>query len=667
MNENTLYSEESCDSITLNTFTQIQPFGVMLVFDKSNLRLLQYSANVEDFLSTPLDVLLKHSISSFLKVSEQAISTWVQQTQKRYISAKWYSPTKIIDIWIYTHLIDDRLILEIELNEEEMPDYQIFELMQKFSDMSFVSFSDDFEIMAADICKEIQKLTDYDRVSLYHFEEGNNGVVLGEAIKNGMESFLGLRFPSFDVPHYVRLMYTKQILRYIPTIDYTPVDLLFAKNAPHHFVDLSHCLLRAVAPVHLQYIRNMGGRAAFSVAIIYSNKLWGLISCQHKTSRYLSPLHRTVLNLFSNTLARRFATLEQNKILQKEAMISQLQNQITNQIVKHSIFASTIKSISNDLLLMLSANGAILYWLDQLVKIGDTPTETQIKTLLDWLYNNYRGQTLATHSLPSLFPESTAYKDIACGILAVPITPEGKNYLIAFRKEIIQTIAWAGDPCKKPKIENLDYSPRASFKKWIQTVQNQSLAWDKMELNAIEHIRSMIANKQLQFLLQEQATHDTLTNLLNRRSLLETLSTELDRAQRNHNPLAIALIDIDYFKQINDDFGHAAGDEILMQFAKFLQKHLRSYDYVFRYGGDEFLLIFPNISPATALDKAEILRKEVNKLVITLEQTVFPAIEISIGLVNFPQHSEDAQGMILLADEALYRAKSQGRNQVVVA
>jgi len=656
-----------CDKISLDIFSEIQPHGVMLILDKYDLSISYYSANIDDLLHTSPRELLSHSLAHFLKIPEDDIFARIEQNQKKYKSAQWHTQNKIIKIWTYTHQIDDYFVVEIELNQGNESNDEMFELIQKFSDMSFLSRSDDVEALSHHICKEIQNLTDYDRVIIYRFEKKNNGIVLGEAIKNKMESFLGLRFPASDVPNYVRQMYLQQALRYIPTIQYNSVNLIPVKPLIQKKIDLSYSLLRSVAPVHLQYIHNMGGAAALSVAIVYNEKLWGLISCQHKIPKYLSPLHRIVLTIFSSTLARRLAALEYNQTLIKRGKIIPQKNIIADYIIKHNSIEESFKDSSADLLKMLSAQGVALLWQNNLMKIGKTPDDDQINHLINWLYTTYRGKTFATHSLFKFFPESNEYKKMVCGILAVPITPEDKNYFLIFREEFIQTLIWAGNPCKVLTGDSANYSPRHSFEKWVETLRDQALPWDTMEIKAAEYIRSVIANRQLQHLLQEQATHDTLTTLLNRRSLLSSLAVELVRAERNASSLSIILLDIDHFKVFNDKYGHPAGDEILIGFAKFLKTHIRTYDYAYRFGGEEFLLILPNLSQVDALKKAELIRQEVNNLKVFYQKKALPRIYVSLGVANYPTHRKDGKTLIALADEALYQAKLLGRNQVVVA
>ncbi len=159
-----------------------------------------------------------------------------------------------------------------------------------------------------------------------------------------------------------------------------------------------------------------------------------------------------------------------------------------------------------------------------------------------------------------------------------------------------------------------------------------------------------------------RATHDSLTGLMNRSAILEILEKELSRAWRTQTPLSVVMADIDHFKQINDVYGHAAGDQVLKEAARRISSSIRQYDHCGRYGGEEFLVVAPGCGRSSAREIAERLRRNLCKSDIAVEDKAV-RVTLSLGLAEY-RLGQDVDSLIKEADAALYRAKQQGRNRV---
>jgi diguanylate cyclase (GGDEF)-like protein len=165
--------------------------------------------------------------------------------------------------------------------------------------------------------------------------------------------------------------------------------------------------------------------------------------------------------------------------------------------------------------------------------------------------------------------------------------------------------------------------------------------------------------------LREQATRDPLTWVWNRYAILEILGRELDRASRERIPVSILMADLDHFKQVNDRYGHLAGDAVLRDSARRMQSAVRTYDSIGRIGGEEFLLVLPGIGLAAATQLGERLRSAVAELVMkTATDTIRVTVSMGAATVQ-PGGSVPPETLIEAADQALYRAKLSGRNRVV--
>lgn len=181
-----------------------------------------------------------------------------------------------------------------------------------------------------------------------------------------------------------------------------------------------------------------------------------------------------------------------------------------------------------------------------------------------------------------------------------------------------------------------------------------------------EQIAIGISNIKLRETLRNQSFRDALTGLYNRRYLEETLEREMSRCTRKSTNLALFMIDVDHFKQFNDKFGHEAGDIVLQALAKVLRDFGRKEDIPCRYGGEEFIIILPEIELATALKRARSLHESVSQIYLRYGGNALTQITISIGLAMYPLHAENMRDLITAADMALYQAKNSGRNKTTI-
>ena len=169
----------------------------------------------------------------------------------------------------------------------------------------------------------------------------------------------------------------------------------------------------------------------------------------------------------------------------------------------------------------------------------------------------------------------------------------------------------------------------------------------------------------LQAQLNDQANRDPLTGLYNRRYLDTTLTRELARCERDGQALSLMLIDLDHFKQVNDNYGHQAGDTVLIKLATLLQEQARAADVACRFGGEELLVLLPNMPADVALDRAEQWRAAFADTTELIDARQL-RVTLSIGVASYPAHGHLPEELIECADRALYRAKAQGRNRVVL-
>ncbi|WP_319405485.1 cache domain-containing protein [uncultured Desulfosarcina sp.] len=190
---------------------------------------------------------------------------------------------------------------------------------------------------------------------------------------------------------------------------------------------------------------------------------------------------------------------------------------------------------------------------------------------------------------------------------------------------------------------------------------------ERLAMTVADHLSLALANLKLRERLQELSVRDPLTGLYNRRYMQETLEREIKRAQRTSKPIGIIMLDVDHFKAVNDTYGHDAGDVVLKTLARFLTINLRGEDVACRYGGEEFILIMPGLSLTDSEHKAEHMRQEIENTLRVQYLDKSLSITVSIGVAAFPEQGGHADHLITQVDEAMYAAKTTGRNRIVTA
>lgn len=190
--------------------------------------------------------------------------------------------------------------------------------------------------------------------------------------------------------------------------------------------------------------------------------------------------------------------------------------------------------------------------------------------------------------------------------------------------------------------------------------------WEWLVLIVADHLALALANLHLRERLRTQSTRDPLTGLFNRRYLNEVLEREFRRAARYHRPVGMMMLDIDHFKELNDSYGHDAGDVLLHMIGTFLETSTRGEDIACRYGGEEFVIVLPEAALLDTHKRAEELRVGIKKLRAQHQGQWLRTVTVSVGVASFPEHGTSAAEVIKAADDMLYRAKAQGRDRVVV-
>ncbi|MBQ0820867.1 GAF domain-containing protein [Microvirga sp. HBU67558] len=339
--------------------------------------------------------------------------------------------------------------------------------------------------------QDIRRMTGFDRVLIYQFDEQWNGTVIAEDRNEVLPSYLDLRFPASDIPAQARELYRRNRLRIISDADYTPVPIQSRDPAP---LDLSDSVLRSVSPVHLEYMRNMGTLASMSISILRDGQLWGLISCHNKEPKRVSLQVRNACDFLTQIFSLQLEARENTTLAENRVRLGAVQTRLLAHMAAEERFIAGLVNHPDDLMMLSGAQGAAVLTQDHCWCLGEAPTMDQVRALFDWLSDNHQEDVFATDHLAAVYPAAEAFADKASGLLSISVSKVHSSYVLWFRPEVVQTVKWGGNPQKPVQEEagSLRLHPRRSFETWKETVRSRSLAWDRSEIEAVKELRNAI-------------------------------------------------------------------------------------------------------------------------------------------------------------------------------
>lgn len=351
----------------------------------------------------------------------------------------------------------------------------------------------------------LKSLTPFNRVMAYRFLAENAGEVIAEAKSDYLNSFLGLRFPASDIPPQARRLYQKTDIRIIPSVEEAPVHILSQISSP---LDLSLSMLRAVSPLHIQYLKNMGVASSLSLPIIINQKLWGLIACHGDV-----PFIPTTDLLSACKLVRKSINMElrwriQHKLeaqvhsaslATKKMVMLDASSPQTNSEKPQSPSINTLpqihserlwSDIQQDLSKLFDNHGVYLY-VDETLYSNNKQLDVSSE-LLNYLRSENKKSSSGITSYTSLNVDTRCPSSQVAGALVISMNTASTIQLIYFRHPSFQIIRWGGSP-EKSLVSSRDgwkLNPRSSFKEYLQSVSDQSDAWTAEELLLAQAIQS---------------------------------------------------------------------------------------------------------------------------------------------------------------------------------
>jgi chemotaxis family two-component system sensor kinase Cph1 len=612
--------------------SEIQPYGILLVLDESNLKILQVSGNTFNVFGFSPENMVEKKLENLIDSYQlEKIQAGLAERNLDFIN-----PTKI---WIkkrgdeynvfdavFHRNSEGFLILELEpaTSQENIPFLSFYHLAR--ASINRLENTKNLKEFCQIIVQEVRKVTGFDRVMLYKFDDDGHGSVIAEEKIAELESYLGLHYPESDIPKPARKLFISNSIRLIPDANVEPVKI-FPVNNPitNRPVDLTNSILRSPAPCHIEYLHNMGVGASLTISLIKDQKLWGLIACHHQTPKYISYELRKACEFLGRVIFSEISAREETEDYDYRMSLTYIQTLLVEYMSQEDNFIDGLVKNQPNLLDLTSATGAAVCFGGNYTLIGETPKEEELNFLLEWLKNNIQEEIFYTDSLPSIYPDAISFKNVASGLLAIPISQ--RNYVLWFRPEVIQTVNWGGDPNKAFEVNqsqgNLRLCPRKSFELWKETVRLTSLPWKYVEIKAALELRKAIVN-----IVLRQA--DELAQLA---SDLERSNAELKKfAYVASHDLQEPLNQVANYVQLLEMRYEAALDEDAKEFINFAVEGVSLMqtliDDVLAYSKvDTQAIAFQPTEVEKALEKAlSNLRKRISESSATLTHDPLPIV-----------------------------------------
>ncbi len=318
--------------------------------------------------------------------------------------------------------------------------------------------------------------------------------MVAEAARSGIGSFLGLHYPAHrhpragaralqaqPVPHHRRCR--RGAGPVLPTLD--------ERGNP---LDLSLSVLRAVSPIHIEYLRNMGVEASLSISIVIDGKLWGLFACHHHSPRCPGLERRSLAELFGQMFAMKLEARERRDSGDYAARARAVSERLLVQLAGDSSLRDDPAWLAETLEEAIPADGIGVVINGHIALAGAAPDEDAFLRLVRELNRTAAGQVYATDRIADFLPEAEAWAASAAGMLALPISRSPRDFVVLFRQEMVRAVRWAGDPHRPkeygPNGDRL--SPRKSFEAWTETVRGRSVPFTEPERHVAESLRATL-------------------------------------------------------------------------------------------------------------------------------------------------------------------------------
>ncbi|WP_430912283.1 HWE histidine kinase domain-containing protein [Methylobacterium sp. sgz302541] len=508
----------NCDREPIQIPGSIQPHGCLLACDTSASLVLRHSANAPAMLGVsgdpngrPLEAVLGDEAAHTVR---NALARAKEAARPALTFGLALASGRVFDA--AAHRFKGTVVVEFEPAGDNVA--EPLELARTV--ITHVRDVDRTDRLVRDTARLVRAMLGYDRVMIYQLGADGAGKVIAEAKRGDLESFLGQYFPGSDIPQQARALYLRNPIRVISDADCRTVPIEPVLDLSGEPLDLSHAHLRSVSPIHCEYLRNMGVGASMSISIIVGGALWGLIACHHYAPRTLTMGQRVAAEMFGEFFSLHIETMRARQTLEAAARARTVLDTLLKDANRSADVEDLLCSRLAAFKTLIPCDGIGMSLAGRWSSEGITPPKPALPALLRFAEGVAEGRTWASNRLSAAHAPAQDYAADASGVLIVPMSQRPRDYLLLFRKEVVETLEWAGDPNKSYESGPLGdrLTPRKSFAVWKETVHRQSQPWTEQDRQFGEAVRAAVVEVALhssELLADERAKADVRQRMLN--------------------------------------------------------------------------------------------------------------------------------------------------------
>ncbi|MEM9355102.1 MAG: ATP-binding protein [Pseudomonadota bacterium] len=488
----------TCDDEPIHLIGSIQPDGALVAVDAGNLRVSYASANLSEFLDVSAEEALDLPLSSLLGASAVRIA---EACPHRPEHPNLHRPRLFeiarseadrFSVELMVHRNENHIIFEIQpasrkpaeiWNQDTLRQRIVTELVNPKS----------MDALASTTAEIVREATGFDRVMIYKFADDGHGEVIAESTERE-DSFLGLHYPASDIPEPARRHFRLNLVRVISDIESqaSPIQGLpravqpDAEAAP---LDLTFSKLRAVAPVHIEYLRNMGVRASMSISLVSGSKLWGLVACHHYSAHHLSSSQISFCEILGGAISALLQSLENTVLLERRVAAERMAHELETSFDAHDEVSALVEAHAVKILSLFGAQGLVLRIGGTVRSVGAVPG---IQMPIRFLAGNAADGIMTTENLSTHEPLDDEQVAMASGAAYWALSEDNQDWLVLMREEYEHEIRWAGKPEKPEQIGSdgvARLSPRGSFALWRQERRGYSRPFTRVDHDAMGIVR----------------------------------------------------------------------------------------------------------------------------------------------------------------------------------